>query len=164
MPYKYKKVCFGGTFDIPIHKGHKALIRKAFEVGEYCLIGLTSNRYASTLRKFDFFLIKPYEERKNNLVKYLESEGYSKRYEIWKLENFCDKRLLEEETDVEAMVVSEERAWVAEKINELRKENGFKAFEIVRIPMVLAEDNIKISSSRIRAKEIDKNGKVLKIL
>jgi len=162
MPYKYKKVCFGGTFDIPIHKGHESFIRKAFGVGEFCLIGLTSDRYACSLRKIDFTMIKPYSDRRDNLAKYLDLSGYSGRYEIWELDDFCDKRLLEKETDIEAIVVSEERIWVAEKINELREENGYKHFDIVRIPMVLAEDRKKISSGRIRAKKIDKNGKILK--
>lgn len=162
MPRKYKKVCFGGTFDVPLHKGHEAVIKKAFEVGESCLIGLTSDRYACSLQKLDFTIIKPYEERKENLIRYLESKKYSKRYEITELDNFCDKRLLEEETDIQAIVVSEERLWVAEEINKEREGNGYKAFDIVRIPIVLAEDKVKISSGRIRAKEIDRKGKIQK--
>jgi pantetheine-phosphate adenylyltransferase len=162
MLNKYKKVCFGGTFDIPIHKGHEAVIDKAFKAGEFCLIGLTSNRYACSLRKLDFTIIRPYGERKENLTKYLDSRGYSGRYEVQELDDFCDKRLLEEETDVGAIVVSKERAWIAEKINELRGENGYKPFDIVRVPIVLAEDREKISSGRIRAKEIDRNGRLLK--
>jgi cytidyltransferase-like protein len=162
MDRKYKKVCFGGTFDIPIHKGHEYIIRKAFEVGEFCLIGLTSDRYASSLRKLDFTVIKPYGERKENLKKYLESSGYSGRYEIWELDDFCDKRLLEEETDVGAIVVSRERIWVAEEINKERISNGYKPFDIVRIPMVLADDKIKISSGRIRSGEITPEGKIKK--
>ncbi|NIO21568.1 MAG: pantetheine-phosphate adenylyltransferase [Candidatus Aenigmarchaeota archaeon] len=162
MTYKYKKVCFGGTFDIPIHRGHEALIKRAFEVGKFCLIGLTSDRYACSLQKIGFTMIRPYEEREKNLIEYLESKGYSDRYEIIKLDDFCDRRLLEEETDVEAIIVSEQRVWVAEEINKERGERGFKPFKIVQIPMVLAEDRVKISSGRIRAKEIDRNGKLLK--
>ena len=161
MIRRYKKVCFGGTFDIPIHKGHEALIDRAFEIGEFCVIGLTSDRYACSLRKLDFSLIKPYKERKSHLTEYLERRGYSKRYEIWELEDFCDRRLLEEETDVEAIIVSEERGRIAEEINKERSERDFRPYDIVRIPMVLAEDGIKISSGRIRKEEIDKNGRLL---
>jgi len=162
MRYKYKKVCFGGTFDVPIHKGHKAFIRKAFEVGKFCLIGLTTEEYAAFLRKRDFDKIKPFRERKENLIKYLKSEKLSGRFEIVELGNFCDPDLMEKEGDVEAIIVSEERKWVAEEINKERKGNGFRPFDIVLVPIVLAEDKVKISSGRIRSGEITKDGKILK--
>ncbi len=162
MKRRFKKACFGGTFDIPIHKGHAALIKKAFEVAEFCVIGLTSDRYACSLRKLDFTLIKPYVERKKNLIKFLESKRYSNRYEIRKLDNFCDRELLESETDIEAIVVSEERLWVAEEINKERERNGFKPFEIIKVPMILAEDKYPISSTRIRRGEIDSEGRLIR--
>ncbi|NIO22899.1 MAG: pantetheine-phosphate adenylyltransferase [Candidatus Aenigmarchaeota archaeon] len=162
MPYKYKKICFGGTFDIPIHKGHEALIEKAFEIGKFCVIGLTTEEYAAFLRKRDSDQIKPFRERKENLVRYLKSENLSGRFEIVELGNFCDPRLMEEETDVEAIIVSEEREWVAEEINKEREGNGFKPFDIVLVPIVLAEDRVKISSSRVRSGEITPEGKIKK--
>ncbi len=162
MGYKYNKACFGGTFDIPIHRGHEVLIKKAFAVSEFCLIGLTTDRYARSLDKLNSTVIKPYSKRKKNLVKYLESGGYSGRYEISELDDFCDHRLMEEETDIEAIIVSTERRWVAEEINKERAGNGYRPFDIVEVKMVLAEDGAKISSSRIRRGEINKNGKTLK--
>ena len=41
---KFKKVAVGGTFD-ELHSGHKALINKAFEVGEKVVIGLSSGEF-----------------------------------------------------------------------------------------------------------------------
>ena len=36
-----------GTFDV-LHEGHKALIRRAFEVGDKVFIGMTSDRMAAS--------------------------------------------------------------------------------------------------------------------
>ncbi|MEM2081946.1 MAG: adenylyltransferase/cytidyltransferase family protein, partial [Candidatus Bathyarchaeia archaeon] len=36
---RFRKVAVGGTFD-ELHKGHKALLMKAFEIGTRVLIGL----------------------------------------------------------------------------------------------------------------------------
>ena len=49
----------------------------------------------------------------------------------------------------------------AEKINDMRKEKGLDALEIVEIKWVLAEDCQPISDARIRKGEIDTKGKVL---
>ncbi len=57
---KYKKVAVGGSFDV-LHIGHQALLEKAFEVGEFVLVGLTSNEM---LEKD----ARPFEERKRRFL------------------------------------------------------------------------------------------------
>src|SRR6266540_4170968 len=47
---KYKLVALGGTFYV-LHAGHRHLLYEAFNLGDTVLIGVTSDRLVSTLRK-----------------------------------------------------------------------------------------------------------------
>ncbi len=160
MGYKYDNVCFGGTFDMPLHRGHKALIRKAFEIGRFCLIGLTSDKYARSLFKEESHLIKNYRLRKENLTEYL-NKNYTNRYRIVQLKKFYTKELLKP-NKIQAIVVSEDTFKTALRINKIRVRKKTEPMKILKIKMVMAEDHIKISSSRIRKMEIDEEGRLLK--
>jgi pantetheine-phosphate adenylyltransferase len=158
--HKYKVACLGGTFDIPIHKGHEALLRKAFACADYCNIGLVTDEYAWRKGKRS---IKSFDERKAGLVKFLSSMKVgSKRYRITGLDNFFDEGLLAKTCKVEAVVVSTETLPGARGINIIREDYDLKPLEIVEVAMVRAKDGLPISSTRIRTEEIDKNGKILR--
>ena len=62
---------------------------------------------------------------------------------------------------LDAIVVSPETEPVARKINEIREQCGMKPLFIETIEFVLAEDLIRISSTRIRRGEIDTFGRIL---
>jgi pantetheine-phosphate adenylyltransferase len=143
---KYKKVAVGGSFDV-IHKGHVALLDKAFESGEFVLVGLTSNEM---LEKD----ARPFEERKKELAGHLENKG---QYDIIELTDSFGPAA--SDPAIEAIVVSMETKPGAMEINKLRKENGLKALEIISIPLILASDGRPISSTRIKKGEIDKDGR-----
>lgn len=143
---KYKKVAVGGSFDV-IHKGHETLLDAAFGAGEFVLIGLTSNEM---LEKD----ARPFEERKKKLVGHLENKG---QYEIIELTDAFGPAASDE--TIEAIVVSVETESGALEINEIRKKNGFKALEIISIPLVLASDGKPVSSTRVKRGEIDKDGR-----
>ena len=64
MPRRFRTAGVGGTFD-ELHKGHRALLMKAFEVADHVMIGLSSDKF---IKKMD----KPhktaaYDERLNEL-------------------------------------------------------------------------------------------------
>ena len=62
---------------------------------------------------------------------------------------------------IEGIVVSVETAWRAEEINELRRVRGLKPLRVFVVDMVLAEDGRPLSSSRVRAGEVDRFGRMV---
>lgn len=73
---KFKHVTLGGTFD-HFHRGHEAIIAKAYEVGETVWLGLTTDEFIKTsLSKVDKYshLIESYSEREKILRRYLEKK------------------------------------------------------------------------------------------
>jgi len=145
----------GGTFDI-LHKGHRALLSKASEIGSVVLIGLTTDERARKDRKD--IVINSYVIRKENLEILLNSMNLSSDFKIVPLDNDWGPSVVED--SFTAIIVSEETKKTAEKINMIRLENGKKELEIVIVPFVKAYDGQKISSSRIRDNEIDSNGRL----
>lgn len=149
------KVCLGGTFD-KIHTGHKALLSKAFEIGDEVLIGLTSDEMAHSKS----YSVSPYEARRTNLVNYLTSAGFS-NFDVVGIDDPFGPARTEH---IDAIVVSEETRSTADELNKVRVNSGLSPLQVVQIDMVLAEDCVPISSSRVRLGEIDGRGKMLRPL
>lgn len=140
-----------------LHKGHKKLINKAFEIAGkngFVFIGLATNKM--TKRKK---IVETIEERQKKLLEYLIKKCFIDRALI---KPIADKYGPSIEEDFDAIIVSPETFETAQKINLKRVENRKKPLKIIKIPFVLAEDGKPISSTRISKGEIDKNGHVLK--
>ncbi len=149
----HKKVAIGGTFHL-LHRGHKALLRRAFEVGEEVIIGLMTDMAAENLHKGHLFA--PYSERLEELRDFLVDEGVLERARIVPLYDPHGPTITEE--DIEAIVVSEETRPAAEEINWIRRGRGFKPLEVVVKDMILAEDGKTLSTTRIVRGEVDREG------
>jgi pantetheine-phosphate adenylyltransferase len=146
------RVVVGGTFEC-LHDGHMELLRKAFELagnGEVD-IGLTSNEMANKRPRS----IPDYSIRKERVIRYIQQTAEGQKYTIIELNDPFGKTLTE---NYDYIVVSPETYPVALKINKLRAEKNMKDIEIVKIDYVLAEDQIRISSTRIVLGEIDIHG------
>lgn len=154
---KFRKVAVGGTFD-EFHKGHKALLMKAFEIGEHVLIGLCTDEFVKKLGKPH--VTAPYEERLKELQAFLKTLGLSDKAEIVPLNDPYGSTLTD--TCIQALVVSEETEKTALKINQKRSEAQLPPLTIVTISMVPAENCVPISTTRIREGEIDREGHLLK--
>lgn len=151
---KYKKIVVGGTFDY-LHDGHRALLKKAFEVGERVLIGITSDQM---LLEKDSAGIQPLSDRIRNLENFLREKGWLERAKITVISDPVGSAGEDEELD--AIVVTNETVEGAEEINKVRAEKGLEPLEVVKIPFTLAEDGKPISSIRIRYGEMDIHGRL----
>lgn len=148
-----KRVVIGGTFET-LHKGHLALFKRAFGLGEV-FIGLTSDKLAKKHKKRK---VKDFKERKKNLASFVKNE-FSVVPNIVKIEDKFGPSLKE---DFDYIVVSSETYKTAAMLNEERKKLGKKPLKIIKINFVLAEDGKPISDSRILRDEIDSEGKLCK--
>ena len=156
MKKKFETVAAGGTFD-EFHKGHRALLKKAFEVGNHVLIGLCSDDFVKKLRKP--YKILPYEKRLEELKNFLRKRGVLERAEIFPLNDPYGVTVSRNRLD--AIVVSRETEPRAHEINEKRKSKGMPPLKVVVINMILAEDYFPIASTRIWLGEIDREGHLL---
>ena len=150
---KKKKVVVGGTFDI-LHEGHKALLRKAYELGEV-LIGLTSDAMA---RKRKRRKIEDFKCRKKELESFIKKE-FNIKPKIVKIEDKFGPTLKE---DFDYIVVSPETYKTALLINKERQKRNKKPIKIVKINFALAKDKKPIFSTRILKGEIDRDGNLLR--
>jgi pantetheine-phosphate adenylyltransferase len=154
---RFEKVAVGGTFD-ELHRGHKTLLVKAFEIGEHVLIGLSSYDLVSKMSKPH--LTASYEEREAGVRGWLKDLGLQDRAEIVPLFDAFGSTI--KDPQIGALVVSEETKPTAEKINERRKNLGLPLLEIVTINMVPSQNCGPISTTRIRKGEMDREGRLLK--
>ena len=149
---KFHLVALGGTFDI-LHKGHFALLQKGFSISSKVIIGITSDEFATKKGKN---ILHGYFERYNTLESLIKKNFPNSQFEISKLDNDFGPAVLEKE--VEALIVSEETIEKGQILNKLRLERQLPPVEIVSVPMVLATDGKRISTSRIKNSEIDAEG------
>ena len=144
-----RKVCVAGTFN-RIHKGHIALLARAFEEGDEVFVGLTSDEMA---RQGRGVVISDYASRERALREALLTLG--KDFHILTIED----RLGPAATgDYDAIIVSSETSATALDINEARQRNGLEPLDIIEIDMVLAEDGVPISSTRVMSGIVTSNG------
>ncbi len=154
---KYSLTAMGGTFDI-IHRGHLTLLSNAFNISKKVIIGLTSDELAAKKGKVT---INKYDQRFENLTSVISKEFPNASFEISELHNDFGPAVLEKE--VEALIVSDETSNQGNALNELREKKNLPLVQIITIPMFLAKDGIRISTTRIKNSEIDTDGNLLSI-
>ncbi len=148
------KVAIGGTFQ-PLHDGHKALLRKAYELSRNVDIGVTSDEMAHKGRVRP---VKSFHERAEALREWVRKD-IGVEPNIFRIDDPYGPTLNE---DYDYIVVSAETFPMAQKINLKRKEMGKKPIEIYRVECILAQDGRPISATRVVNGEIDVHGNLLK--
>jgi pantetheine-phosphate adenylyltransferase len=154
---KFTLVALGGTFDL-IHRGHIELLRRGFSISSKVIIGLTSDEFAQKKGKK---LLNEYLRRAKSLEETIKRNFPNVKYEISKLGNDFGPAVLEK--DVEALIVSQETFFQGEELNRLRRQRNVPDVQVIVVPMVLAKDGKKISTSRIKNSEIDADGNVIAV-
>src|SRR5579872_4107895 len=150
---KYHHAALGGTFDL-LHRGHIALIEKAFSLAQYVTIGLTSDNFAAKNKS----PYENYQTRLKNLKSYLNSKNYLKRTKIVTLDDIFGPAVKNKDFDL--IIVSKKTKNNADQINKIRTKSKLKKIKVITIPQVLTSDKKPISSSRIRSGEISPDGQI----
>lgn len=144
------KVCLGGTFH-PFHVGHEALLRTAMEEATDVFVGVTQGHLARRKNRD----VPPWEERARQVERFFAREGFRGEVLVGPLTDGVGPAV---EGDFDAIVVSPETIDGAEVINERRGRAGRPALLIRVVPHVLAGDLLPVSSTRIHAGDIDRDG------
>lgn len=153
MQEKYKVIGCGGTFDL-FHKGHRSFLRFGLRHAEKLLIGIASDGYAAGRKKHT---IEPYGTRKQAVENFLNDEDAQGRFVILPLDSVYIPKEWENEP-IDALLVTPESMPGAEEINKKRIQEGRRELVVIPAPLVYAQDGEVISSSRIRAGRIDREG------
>ncbi len=153
---EFRKVILGGSFD-KLHKGHKFLLKSALKISKKIKIGLVKDEILQD-KPFSY-QIEKFNIRKNKVISFLSELDKNIRIDIVPISDPYGPSI--EEYDITDIVVTEETVPRAVKINKIRTSRNLPKLRIHVVRLLLAEDGRVIRSSRIRAGEIDGDGKLL---
>ncbi len=134
-----KVAAVAGTFNV-LHDGHKALLRRAFEIGDTVYVGVTSDRMASSDRTESV----KYDVRVRGLRLFLDALG---EYTLFEIDDMYGPAEYMDEVDV--LVVSDETLDNGRMVNEARVSRGLEPMELSVVPLVMSDMDEKISASSI---------------
>ncbi|MEN8253200.1 MAG: pantetheine-phosphate adenylyltransferase [Patescibacteria group bacterium] len=154
MPKKlYKIIALGGSFD-HFHKGHERFISFAADFGEKLHIGVTDKKIINHKNNHQF--IKSFESRRKSVMSYCQKKRIN--CQVSKLTNPYGPTL--EDTKIQALTATQETLKGTDKINEVRMAMGKKALPVHICPWINDESGKILSSTRIRAGKVNRQGQV----
>lgn len=150
------RVCLGGTFD-PFHAGHEALLRRAADAAGpdgSLFVGITTEALAKRPERY----VGDWRERAEAVREFLDQVGFGGEVTTRALADAMGPAATD---DFDAIAVSAETVQGAKRINEARQEGGIQPLQVLLVPHVVAQDLLPISSTRLHAGDIDRDGKRL---
>jgi uncharacterized protein (UPF0218 family)/phosphopantetheine adenylyltransferase len=137
----------GGTFD-RFHDGHKELLLTALEVAELVEVWITNDVMSASKSPF----LQSFEDRRESILAWADE-----RITTHELEDNWGPAPVRKDCD--SIICTPETLSNCQSINEIRLTNGLLPLEIIEVSHTLDETGGIISSTRIRAGLIDRNGK-----
>ena len=126
----------------------------AAALSDEVILGITSDEFAKSRRRAS---IQNLEERIMAVDDYLSQIGARDKIRVVVLEDTFGPAL--EDKILEAIFVTVDTVENALKLNQARRQAGLRPLEVVIVPKVLAQAGGFVSSTRIRAGEIDADGR-----
>ncbi len=148
----YEIVGLGGTFD-RLHIGHKHFINFASQFGQHLHIGITHSKL--TQGKPFSSQIESYETRKRAVIKYCKSQQISGST-IELTDSYGPT--LDKKSKIKALAVTSDTVSGANKINQARIAMSLLPLPVHVCPLLKNQTGQIISSEKIRAGEINRNG------
>lgn len=153
----YNHIFVAGTFD-HLHEGHKNLLKTAVEQGREITIGITSDEFVNKFKQQSIAPpIQPFTARKETIENWLKINTLNS-IEIIPINDPYEPAA---SGTYDALIVTSQNKKTGEEINQKRKVKGLSELVLVEVPLVMAEDNKVVSSTRIRSHEIDSNGRLV---
>ena len=137
-----------GTFNI-LHEGHKALLDRAFQLGDEVYIGITSDRMASSSRD----RLNTYYIREKAVKEYAASK--KKPFSVFTIDDIYGPDEMMDHVDV--LVVSEETLANGKEVVRKASEKG-KKMDLSVVSIVQKSDGGKLSSTDIMNGSCSRNG------
>lgn len=147
---KFNSVGLGGTFD-HFHEGHALFLDISCYYSDQVHVGLISDKYLDTNPKKFRKKIYEYSKRALSLAKHMKFRN--KTLTIVEIDSLGKDVKHASESDLEAIIVSQETYPGALKINAIRKSIKKDPLTIILIPFVVSEERKKLSSTQIREQE-----------
>ena len=144
---KFERLGLGGTFD-RLHTGHELILDLASFYSQHIQIGLISAEYLQARPKIFGNYIQSFYDRTTALKNYLNSRN--RACSIVKIDTIGKDRQIASESDLTALLVSQETFLGALAINNKRKMQKKPPLVIILSPIVISNNGTKLSSSKIR--------------
>ncbi len=144
---KYKSIGLGGTFD-RLHAGHKLFLDLAAFYGANIQIGLIGDEYLAHQLKELNQMIFNYGKRSQFLINYLKRRN--RPCSLIKIDSIGQDKKYARDSDLNAIIVSQETFPGAVNINAARLQINKKHLAIIIVPFVISEDGERLSSTLLR--------------